>query len=41
MLLEKSRKIAPEGMEPKQKQRPVVDVTGMEIKSNAVKSNIA
>ena len=30
-----------EGMEPKQKQRPVVDVMVMEVKSNAVKSNIA
>ena len=30
-----------EGMEPKQKQHSVVDVTGMEVKSNAVKSNIA
>ena len=29
-----------EGMEPKQKQHPDVDVTG-EAKSNAVKSNIA
>ena len=29
-----------EGMEPKQKQYPVVDVTG-EARSNAVKSNIA
>ena len=27
--------------EPKQKQHPVVDVTGAGIKSNAVKSNIA
>ena len=27
--------------EPKQKQHPVVDVMGMEVKSNAVKSNIA
>ena len=27
--------------EPKQKQHPVVDVTVMEVKSNAVKSNIA
>ena len=26
--------------EPKQKQHPVVDVMGMEVKSNAVKSNI-
>ena len=30
-----------EEMEPKQKQHPVVDVTVMEVKSNAVKSNIA
>ena len=30
-----------EGMEPKQKQHPVVDVTGDGIKSNAIKSNIA
>ena len=30
-----------EGMEPKQKQYPVVDVTGTEARSNAVKSNIA
>ena len=30
-----------EGMEPKQKQYPVVDVTDKEAKSNAVKSNIA
>ena len=31
-----------EGMEPKQKQYPVVGVTGLiEAKSNAVKSNIA
>ena len=30
-----------EGMEPKQKQYPVVDVTGDEARSNAVKSNIA
>ena len=28
-------------MEPKHKQHPVVDVTGDENKSNAVKSNIA
>ena len=34
-----SRKI--EEMEPKQKQHPVVDVTGDGSKSNAVKSNIA
>ena len=30
-----------EGMEPKQKQHPVVDVTGMEARSDAVKNNIA
>ena len=30
-----------EGMEPKHKQYPVVDVTGDRSKSNAVKSNIA
>ena len=30
-----------EGMEPKQKQYPVVDVTDKEAKSNAVKSTIA
>ena len=30
-----------EDTEPKQKQHPVVDVTGAGIKSNAVKSNIA
>ena len=30
-----------EGMEPKQKQHPVVDVTGDRARSNAVKSNIA
>ena len=30
-----------EGMEPKQKQYPVVDVTGDRTRSNAVKSNIA
>ena len=30
-----------EGMEPKQKQYPVVDVTGDRSRSNAVKSNIA
>ena len=28
-------------MEPKQKQHPVVDVTGDEVKSDAVKNNIA
>ena len=30
-----------EGMEPKQKQYPIVAVTGDRIRSNAVKSNIA
>ena len=30
-----------EEMEPKQKQHPVVDVTGMEVRFNAVKNNIA
>ena len=30
-----------EEMEPKQKQHPVVDVTVMEVESDAVKSNIA
>ena len=30
-----------EKTDPKQKQHPVVDVTVMEVKSNAVKSNIA
>ena len=45
MPLEKSREIAPdknEEGEPKQKQHPVVDVTGdgSEVKSNAVKSNV-
>ena len=30
-----------EGMEPKQKQHPVVDMTGDGSKSDAVKSNIA
>ena len=30
-----------EGMEPKQKEYPVVDVTGDRARSNAVKSNIA
>ena len=29
------------GMEPKQKQHPVVDVTVMEARSDAIKSNIA
>ena len=30
-----------EGMEPKQKQYPVVDATSIEARSDAVKSNIA
>ena len=30
-----------EGMEPKQKQYPVVDVTVIEARSDAIKSNIA
>ena len=30
-----------EEMEPKQKQCPAEDVTGMEVKSNSVKNNIA
>ena len=30
-----------EGMEPKQKQHPIVDVTEIEARSDAVKSNIA
>ena len=30
-----------EEIEPKQKQHPVVDVTGMEARSDAVKNNIA
>ena len=30
-----------EGMEPKQKEYPAVDVTGEKARSNAVKSNIA
>ena len=41
MLLEISRAITPEEMEPKQKQYPVVDVTGDRTRSDAVKSNIA
>ena len=44
MLLEISGEITPEKSEetePKQKQYPVVDVTGVGVKSNAVKSNIA
>ena len=30
-----------EGMEPKQKQHPIVDVTGIEARSDTVKSNIS
>ena len=30
-----------EEMEPKRKQHPIVDVTGMEVKFSAVKNNIA
>ena len=45
MLLEISGEITPEikneELEPKQKQHPVVDVTGDGSKSDAVKSNIA
>ena len=46
MLLEKSREIAPEGMneaEPKRKQCPGVDMSGGErkVKSDDVKNNIA
>ena len=44
MLLEKSGEIAPdknEEGEPKQKQHPVVDVTGDRNKSNATKGNTA
>ena len=43
MLVKISREITPKRMEtePKQKQCPVVNVTGVEIKSDAVKSNIA
>ena len=45
MLLEISGEITPERMneqmEPKQKQHPVVDVTVIKSRSNAVKSNIA
>ena len=43
-LLEISGEITPEkneGMEPKQKQYPAVDMTGEGSKSDAVKSNIA
>ena len=43
MLLEISREITPERMkrQPKQKQHPVVHVTGDRLRSDAVKSNIA
>ena len=49
MLLEKSEEITPERMKrqsqtkntPNQKQSTVVEVTGMEARSDAVKSNIA
>ena len=44
MLLEISGEITPERMkkmEPKEKQHPVVDVTGDRSKSDAVKSNTA
>ena len=43
MLLEKSGEITSENeeMEPKQKQYPVVDVTGDRRRSDAVKSNVA
>ena len=42
MLLEISGEIRKnEGMGPKQKQYPVVDMTGDRSKSDAVKSNIA
>ena len=37
----KSNSRKKEGMQPKQKQYSVVDVTGDRVKSNAVKSNIA
>ena len=43
MLLDKSRlknSRKKEETEPKQKQHPVVDVTVMEVKSDAVKNNI-
>ena len=36
-----SRKMKNEDMEPKWKQHPVVDVTLLEVKSDAVKNNIA
>ena len=42
MILEISGEIRKnEGMEPKQKQYPVVDVKVIEARSDAVKSNIA
>ena len=43
MLLEISRDITPERMkrQSKQKQHPVLDVMVMEVKSDAVKNNIA
>ena len=44
MLLEVSGEITPESMKemgPKQKQHPVVDVTGERARSDAVKSNTA
>ena len=37
----RNNSIKNEEMEPKKKQHPVVDVTVMEARSNAVKSNIA
>ena len=37
----KNYSIKNEGMDPKQKQYPVVDVTVMKVKSDAVKSNIS
>ena len=37
----RNNSIENEGMEPKRKQHPVVDVTGDGSKSDAVKSNIA
>ena len=44
MILEKSGEITPqknEETEPKQKQHPAGDVMGIEVKSDAVKSNTA
>ena len=44
MLLEKSGEITPDRMKrwsQSKKQHPAVDVTVMEVKSDAVKSNIA